>query len=74
MFEHPDASASWISIEIVEEVERVLMVETTLVLWPNSREYDESRVTSLITSAHAFASDRHNGIDKVRIVAKGGKF
>jgi hypothetical protein len=70
MFEHPDATISWITYEIEEELARVLVVETQLRLWPTAEGYDEEKVSALAIAAQAFRADRRNGIDKVRIVSR----
>jgi hypothetical protein len=69
IFDHPDVAISRIEIEIVEELERVLVIETPLTLWPMAEGYDEARVSDLVAFAQAFRADRRNGIDKVRVVS-----
>ena len=68
MFEHPDASTCWVSIEIENAPQRVLVVETELPLTPTEEDYDETRVNALVAAAQAFKADRGNGIDKIRLV------
>ena len=68
MFEHPDVSTSWVSIEIEEGPKRVLVVETELPLMPTEDDYDEGRVNALISAAQAFRAAKENGIDKIRLV------
>jgi hypothetical protein len=68
MFEHPDAATCWVSIEIENAPQRVLVVETELPLTPTETDYDERRVNALVAAAQAFKSDKGNGIDKVRLI------
>jgi hypothetical protein len=67
MFEHPDATSARSIIEIGDTVERVLVVETKLSLWPMSEDYNEDRVSSLEQAAKKFKVE--NGFDKIRLVS-----
>jgi hypothetical protein len=68
MFEHPDVMTSWVNIEIEDAPKRVLVIETELPLAPSEEDYDESRVSALVSAAQAFKADKGNGIDKVRLI------
>ena len=54
MFEHDDVASCWVSIEIDEAPQRVLVVETDLPLAPTEDDYDEARVKALVAAAQAF--------------------
>jgi hypothetical protein len=69
MFKHPDASTCQITIEIEEDVERVLTINTHLSLWPTAKGYDEERVSALAYAAQEFRADRRNRVDRVRLVS-----
>jgi hypothetical protein len=68
MFEHDDVASCWVSIEIDEAPQRVLVVETDLPLAPTEDDYDEARVKALVAAAQAFKADKGNGIDKIRLI------
>jgi hypothetical protein len=47
MFKHDDATRSSVCIEMGDEVEWVLIVETRLRLWPLAPDYSDDRVSAL---------------------------
>jgi hypothetical protein len=67
MFVHPDATAVRAAININKRHESVLVVETTLCLWPDAKEYDEDDISALIEAADAFK--RKHGFDKVQLIS-----
>jgi hypothetical protein len=68
MFKHDDATRSSICIDIGDEIERVLVVETRLRLWPLAADYNNDRVSALQQAVEAFRADKKNQIDKVRLI------
>jgi hypothetical protein len=68
MFEHPDAATCWVSVEIENAPQRVLVVETEVPLLPSADDYDEGRANALVAAAQAYKADKGNGIDKVRLI------
>jgi hypothetical protein len=65
MFKHDDAIRSSVGVDIGDTIERVLVVETRLRLWPLAPDYSEARVSALHAAAKA---DKKNKIDRVRLI------
>jgi hypothetical protein len=68
MFKHDDALRSSVGVDIGDAIERVLVVETRLRLWPLAPDYSEARVSALHEAAEAFKADKKNKIDRVRLI------
>jgi hypothetical protein len=69
IFEHADATRSWVTIEVNNQAKRVLMIETPLRLWIMAEEYDDARVEALIAAAKAFKANPQNRIDSFRLIS-----
>jgi hypothetical protein len=69
VFEHAEAARSWVTIEVNDQVERVLVIETPLRLWVMAEEYNDARVEALIAAAKAFKANPQNGIDSFRLIS-----
>lgn len=67
MFQHQDAEAASIEVEIGEEHCKVLVVKTPLSLWPASQDYAAERVSALEEAAQAYMIE--NGLDRIRMVS-----
>jgi hypothetical protein len=63
-----DATRSSVCVDIGDEIEWVLVVETRLRLWPLAPDYSDDRVSALQGAAEAFKADKKNKIDRVRLI------
>ena len=56
MFQHPDASSVWETVNISHEgvIEVVLMVETRILLNPDNPDFEEAKFKSLTEAIAAF--------------------
>lgn len=67
MFQHEDAESASIEVEIDEEQRKVLVIKTTLSLWPSSEAYAPHRVSALEAAAQAYMLE--NKLDRIRMVS-----
>jgi hypothetical protein len=63
-----DATHSSVCVDIGDEIEWVLVVETRLRLWPLAPDYSDDRVSALQGAAEAFKADKKIKIDRVRLI------
>ena len=68
MFKHDDATRTSVCVDIGDEIEWVLVVETKLRLWPLAPDYSDDRVSALQGAAEAFKANKKNQIDRVRLI------
>ena len=69
MFKHQDATTAWVTLEMADSIERVLVVETNLRLSPISPEYDAARAEALMDAVRAYRAQHKNYFDKIRLVS-----